>query len=153
VKIINAHPYGLVSSKTLEEFERRIHFSLPQDYRAFLLEYNGGQPVPSFFWIKPGKDGSAIYQFYGLHDGPKHLSIDTYAGQERYGIPSSMLPIGDDGLGNFICIGTSPVNQGNIYFLDHDLHPYQFPDSPEGITKLADSFTGFLVCLTESPDE
>jgi hypothetical protein len=153
VKIINAHPYGFVSSKAIEEFERRINKNLTQDYRAFLLEYNGGRPMPSFFWIKPKEDGSAVYQFYGLHDGPKHLSIDTCISQESYGIPSSMLPIGDDGLGNFICIGISPINQGKIYFLDHDLHPYQFPDSPKGIKKLADSFNGFLACLIESPDE
>ncbi|MEJ2304134.1 MAG: SMI1/KNR4 family protein [Anaerolineales bacterium] len=151
-KIINANPYGPLSQKKIEEFERATQVNLPKDYQDFLLKYNGGRPVPSFFWIEQQKDGSAVYQFYGLHAGPRHLSIETFAGQERYGVPSWMLPIGDDGVGNFIGIGTSSANFGNIYFLDHDLHSYQTPNSSKGITKLSDSFTEFLNSLIENPE-
>ncbi|MEJ2353030.1 MAG: SMI1/KNR4 family protein [Anaerolineales bacterium] len=151
-KIINANAYGPLSQKKIEEFERATQVNLPKDYQDFLLKYNGGRPVPSFFWIEQQKDGSAVYQFYGLHAGPRHLSIETFAGQERYGVPSWMLPIGDDGVGNFIGIGTSSANFGNIYFLDHDLHSDQTPNSSKGITKLSDSFTEFLNSLIENPE-
>jgi len=93
-----------------------------------------------------------VQQFYGVHKGPKHLCIETYTGEERYGIPRSMLPVGDDGIGNFVCMGIGKENSGEIFFLDHDVHPYDSPDSMEGITKLAGSMEEFLRGLTASPD-
>ena len=152
VEIIDANPYGSLSREKLDEFERQIGTSLPEDYKTFLLHYNGGRPAPSFFWIKPVDDGSEVFQFYGLHKGPAHLSIETYAGKERYGIPATMLPIGDDGVGNFICLDLSAVHFGEVYFLDHDIHPYHDPDAIEGITKLANTFTEFLALLLDYQD-
>jgi len=101
IKLTNPNPYGLLSQQRLNNFERSIKIRLPTDYRNFLLQYNGGNPVPSFFWIESKKDGSCAFEFYGLHDGPEHLSINTYKGKEHYGIPDSLIPIGDDGTGSF----------------------------------------------------
>ena len=151
VKIKNTNPYGPLSWERLVNIENRIQKELPQDYRNFLLKYNGGQPVPSFFWIQPFHDGSGVYQFYGIHDGPIHLSIDTYLGEERYGIPNSMIPIGDDGMGNFICLGINSTNYGEIFFLDHDEHPYSTPDSMAGVLIISNTFDEFLHSLIEHP--
>jgi hypothetical protein len=150
-RIVNPDSFGPLSQKRLYAFERKAQIRLPPDYCEFLLEHNGGQPAPSFFWIKPDEDGSGVYQFYGLYDDPVHLSIETYTGEERYRIPISLLPIGDDGMGNYICLGISSSNFGEVFFLDHDLHPYDEPDSLEGIKKVANSFTEFLLSLRESP--
>jgi hypothetical protein len=131
IRIIIPNPYGPLAQDRLAEFERITRLNLPDDYRDFLFQNNGGQPTPAFFWIEPQKDGSDVHQFYGLHNGPAHLCIDTYIGEERYGIPSTMLPIGDDGLGDFICLGVSSANFGGVYFLDHERHPYDNPNSDE----------------------
>jgi len=149
--IIDANPFGSLSQEKLDEFERQIRTPLPRDYKNFLLQYNGGRPIPSFFWIKPIEDGSSIFQFYGLHDGPAHLSLETYAGEERYGIPASMIPLGDNGIGDFICVDLSSAHFGEVYFLDHEMHPFYNPESAEGITKLANSFSEFLFLLLDSP--
>lgn len=152
VRISNANLYGALSEGKLSEFEKRFHIHLPNDYREFLFQYNGGQPVPSFFWIEPKQDGSTLHRFYGIYEGEIPSSIETYLrGKGHYGIPASMLPIGDDGTGNFICIGVSAANFGNIFFLDHEKHPFHDPDSIEGIIKLRNSFTEFLASLIESP--
>jgi hypothetical protein len=63
-----------------------------------------------------------------------------------------MLPIGDDGLGDFICLGVSSANFGGVYFLDHERHPYDNPNSDEGITQIANSFSEFLLLLEENPE-
>lgn len=152
VRIIDSNPHGELSSETLDAFVARAQIQLPSEYREFLLLYNGGRPIPSFFWIRPQEDGSTMQQFFGLHEGPQHLCIETYVGEERYGIPQSMVPIGDDGTGNFICMGVGQYNLGEIFFLDHDAHPYQTPDSMEGITRLAGSLGEFLDNLATSPD-
>jgi hypothetical protein len=150
--IVNPNPFGSLSQIKLSEFEKKNKLHLPDDYREFLLLYNGGQPKPSFFWIEPKIDGSCVNLLYGLHDDPTHYSIDTYAGSERYGIPDTMLPIGEDGVGNYICLGISSNNYSIIYFLDHDEHPFNEPNSLDGITQLSNTFTEFLSSLTESPD-
>ena len=113
--------------------------------------YNGGDPYPSFFWIKEGSDGSEVLHLFGIHNGPFHLSIDTYLRGERY-FPKSMLPIGKDGVGNYICIGISTANFGEVYFLDHEDHSFEHPDSLTAFTKLANSISEFLSILIEPPD-
>ncbi len=143
-RIVNANQYGLLSEERLQAFEETLGITLPPDYREFLKRRNGGKPEPGGFWIVEGKDGSEVRQFYGLHDGPKWLSIDCYLGAGRHGIPTDLLPIGDDGVGNTICIGVYGDRRGSVYFVDHEMHPYDEPDSFEGVTKLADSFSEFL---------
>ncbi|MDD2694297.1 MAG: SMI1/KNR4 family protein [Anaerolineales bacterium] len=144
IEIENARPYGLISEERLQAFEKQIGISLPQDYREFLKQCNGGTPKPNNFWISEEKYESSVYQFYGLHSGPRWLSIDCYISKERYGVPNGLLPIGDDGVGNLICIGITAENFDDIFFIDHEIHPYNEPDSLNGIYKIAESFTEFL---------
>ncbi len=152
VKINYPNPFGPLTKDQLHIFELNTHIRLPTEYRDFLLTYNGGKPEPSFFWITFGEDGSSVQQFYGLHDGPHNLSIDTYTGEEGYRLPKSVLPIADDGVGNFICLGISLSTFGKVFFMDHDSHPVNDPDSMRGITKIANSFSEFLFSLTNDPD-
>lgn len=151
MEIKNANPYGPLSEERLQDFEKRVGAVLPPDYREFLKRYNGGKPDPNDFWIRGGRDSSGVHQFYGLHDGPKWFSIDCSVGVERYGVPEGLLAIGDDGVGNTICIGIKGEKRGIIYFIDYEIHPYDESDSFEGITKLADSFSEFLSTLQRIP--
>lgn len=151
VKIKNANAHGPLSLTRLNEFERRTRTRLPEDYRQFLLEHNGGQPEPAFFWIQQPVDGSRVLRFYALFEGSLLPSLNAYAGPERYGIPASLLPIADDGLGNLICIGIEAPIYGAILFLDHDRFSPNDGDESRGITRLSDSFTAFLQSLMENP--
>jgi hypothetical protein len=152
IEIIDINPYGPLSPNQLDDFEKRNFMHLPSDYRNFLLQNNGGRPVPSFFWIKPYEDGTGVYQFYGLHNGPPHLCIATYVNDERFGIPNLILPIGDDGIGNSLCLGVSSSNQGKIFFLDHEVYPYHISNSSLGLFKISDSFSEFLCSLMGNPE-
>ena len=98
---------------------------------------NGGDPYPSFFWIKEVSDGSEVLHLFGIHNGPSHLSIDTYLRGERY-FPKSMLPIGKDGVGNYICVGISTANFGEVYFLDHEGHSFEHPRLSNRIYKVSE---------------
>lgn len=151
VRIINSNPYGNLSKERLDEFEKIHAVTLPDDYKKFLLEYNGGKPLPSFFWIKPQEDGSNVFQIYGLHDGPKPYSIDKLF-EEKLGIPVSLMLIGDDGTDNFICMDISLERKGGIFFIDHETHPFDDANSYIGITKITNSFSDFLLSLSENPE-
>ena len=147
VEMRDANLYGALSEERLQAFEEKLGVRLPSDYREFLERYNGGTPILCGFWIREGQDGSEVHQFYGLHDGPTWASLDCYIGPERYGIPAEMLAVGDDGVGNRICIGIKGDSRGAVFFIDAEIHPYDEPDALEGITKLADSFARFLTNL------
>ena len=150
-RIVHPNPHGTLSEDRLVRFENQFGLLLPVDYREFLLEYNGGRPVPAFFWIKNKQDGTRVHQFYGLYDQLIPASLEARMGANRHGIPTALMPIGDDGIGNLICLGLGWTEFGRIYFLDHDLHPAETPEGWEGITLLADSFGEFLASLQEEP--
>jgi hypothetical protein len=149
---LNPKPYGDLDETRLESLENILGQAIPSDYRRFLHQFNGGVPSPSFFWIEEGIEGTGVHQFYGLHDGPRHLSIDTYCGDQRYGIPQGFLAIADDGVGNTILLAITGEDRGSIFFLDHETHPYDMPDSMEGVTKIANSFLAFMALLTSEPN-
>ncbi len=152
IKIENANPYGVLTPEALSQFEKDHDLQLPPDYRVFLLHYNGGTPVPACFTCSSDGEENAgeVEEFYGLHDNSPN-SIDEWIGAE--GIPQSMLPIGDDGCGNSICLGISSNNLGFVYFLDHEQHPFDEPNSMEGIFLIAKSFLAFLTHLIPNPEE
>ncbi len=152
VRILKNKSQSSLALGALISFERMIGVTLPGDHRNFLLEYNGGQPEPAFFWLEKETDGSDVYRFYGLYDEPRPDSLKTFSREGRRGFPETMLPIADDGVGNFLCLGISQENFGEIFFLDHDEYPYPETDSMVGVTKLANSFTEFLESLTDAPE-
>lgn len=47
-------PRPHLEAQRLDWIESRFHLRLPVDYRAFLLNYNGGQPEPAYFRV-PGR--------------------------------------------------------------------------------------------------
>jgi hypothetical protein len=146
VTIANANPHGVLDAQRLREFEKKIGVALPYDYRDFLSQFNGGEPSPEGFWIVQEEDGSNVHEFLGLHNGPKWLSLDGTKNSEL-GIPESLLPIANDGLGNMVCLKITGNDFGAVFFVDHDQHPFENRESFEGITKLKGSFSEFLSSL------
>ncbi|HEV7369455.1 SMI1/KNR4 family protein [Arenibaculum sp.] len=144
MEIGNSNAYGALDEARLADFEADLGFTLPEDYRDFLLAHNGGTPVPStFVSAREGED--RIESLYGLHDGPDHLRLDEMWGIYRRRLPRGVLPVGDDPFGNAICIALAGRHRGRIYFWDHEREPEDDPF--EALTALADGFTAFLASL------
>jgi hypothetical protein len=119
-KILNSNQYGELEPRRLEKFETRIGARLPEEYRAFLLAHNGGEPDPSDFEIGPN-DYSGIHGgFYGLHQGPDYCRLDDNYDTFKGRIPDDLLAIADDDAGNQICIGIKGKSKGQIFFWDHE---------------------------------
>ncbi len=48
-----AYPYDSITESDLENFEKTHDIKLPNDYRRFLLKYNGGKnPTPEALKVK-----------------------------------------------------------------------------------------------------
>jgi len=142
--VIKPNPYGKLSLDKLEEFEKEIGVKLPDEYRKYLIQYNGAKFENNTFslnWDKGNK--STIHSMYGIANKPKWFSIRE---QNPYlydinVVKKGYLSIGSDGLGNQILIKLKWPNKGAIYFWDHEKPFLRFKNV---LLKQADSFIEFV---------
>lgn len=99
----------------VQELEEKYGITLPEQYREFLLKYNGGETPKTEFKI--GKEDSDVRAFFGLGDVAYSMSEEAYLEDL---VKKQLLPIATDSFGNYIAIGIEKKNYGKIYFCDHE---------------------------------
>jgi cell wall assembly regulator SMI1 len=148
---ITKHGVTLTLNKPLADearvgaFEAKLGRRLPDDYREFLLHYNGGKPKPSSFQLalrtEPNTD-SLVHWFLSLHDG-EHSNLERNIKIMTGRLPSDTLPIADDPFGNVVLLGLHGEIRGKVYFWDHEREPDDEPDW-SNIDLVAESFDSFM---------
>lgn len=138
-----------LSKEQIEVVEKRMGIRLPDDYKEFLMQFNGGQPEPATFDFT-GVDGcendSVVNNFLSIHDGKEdNFEIDYFFYTKNKRIPDNVAPIARDPAGNLICICLSGSNRGKIYFWDHELE-FEKP-GPSNLAYIAKSFSEFFSML------
>lgn len=102
------------SEKQITEFENRYSISIPNEYRAFLMKYNGGDTPKTTFKVK--KVSSDVVAFFGIgnvRESFEQLMLNEWIGKE-------ILPIARDSFGNYIILGLGEENIGQVFFADHE---------------------------------
>jgi hypothetical protein len=147
---------GTTAENDIPRLESILNLRLPQDYRQFLLKYNGGIPAQDTFVFPGTSEGSCVDVFYGI--GPD----DYYdlANMQRVlegRLPKHFLAVAGDPFGNKVCICVAGEHVGKIYYWDHEREadPSQgdTPDTTENVILIADSFKEFLASLYELQTE
>ncbi len=112
--------FGPVTPQQINELEMHLDISLPDDYKKFLLEWNGGKPTPDRFSI-PGwsNKSSVVNRFLAVHAG-KHSNLQKKIEVYEDRLPRELIPIAEDPFGNLICLGLGGNRLGRIYFWDHE---------------------------------
>jgi hypothetical protein len=136
-----------ISEREIKEFETRLGYQLPSDYREFLLRYNGGSPRVG---IVNGRDddpdvpyqhGDFVRMFLELP--PANGSVENYElrapAEIPWDLPGHILPIAEDSFGNYFVMELG--KNGCIRFLDHE--SLDEPVSRHRI--MADSFLDLLL--------
>ncbi len=138
----------------LAKFETLIGSTLPDDYRYFLINCNGGS-IGGYWYEGTNPNGeeveAGVHHIGGFRDEsyfslPGHL--DTYKGR----IPAALMWINDDPFGNAICLGIDGKHRGRVYFWDHENEPddedwNESVETAGNITLVANSFTEFVTGL------
>lgn len=129
------YPHPPTSEEAVAALEKELGYPLPEDYRNFLLKYNGGsRPTPKTFDYKSpnGKASrSSVEIFFGLDvEESKNIKVQQDADQPDY-----LFIIGGD-LGGLLCIGINGDYQGKIYVWETTIGL--------DIILLANSFNEFL---------
>lgn len=135
----------------IQQLETLISYALPQQYREFLLQHNGGYPENQGF-----QDGRVLNYFYGYFPNIlNEFSLQTYLFTNRY--PQGTMPIASVGGGDRLLLGLTGDLFGKIYYWQHDwesddedianaLKPNNYF---ENVTFIANSFNEFLAMLYE----
>ena len=142
-----------LDNAVLEAIEQYLGFRMPNDYRNFLLEYNGDVDLPPFFYFKKNdKNGSMLDSFFGIK---KHTNDNILMNIKLYKnrIPTNCLPIANDAGSNLILLAVKNKDYGKVYFWDHNWEAEDgaIPDY-SNLTLIADSFDEFINNL-KSQDE
>lgn len=155
MRIEQSNRFGGLSPSRLREFERKHALCLPEDYRRFLLEHNGGAPSPNTIdFEEDGKPTSSDVQFiYGLHDGEDWARIEWHLESLAGRMVEEGLPIAGDSAGNEYLLITQGEREGQICFWDHERETD--PPSDRSMSIVAASFTEFAAKLYQyvPPDE
>jgi hypothetical protein len=148
IEIEGANEFGELLPEQLLEFEQRHNIKLPEEYRSFLLQFNGGRPKPEIIdFIQYGDDQSDMVNYLGgIHNGEYWASLEWHIDSLKSRIPKGFIPIGDDPGGNAYLIGTDGEIFGQIYFWDHENEAALEEKEPDfkNMSLIANSFTEFL---------
>jgi hypothetical protein len=133
------------SEDALAEFEARLGVSLPNGYRAFLRERNGGYLEDNF--LPPDADASARYLYSAGPNQHEHIgdlesalhSLYLPDVDVDYRLRTGMLPIGEDDGGNQVCLKVAGEDRGSVWFWTHDAFANIDP-----FERVADSFEEFF---------
>jgi hypothetical protein len=134
--------FGKAEETLLNQFEKQIGFSLPEDYRIFLRNCNGGMPEIKYaaFFIKDLDDYSSLDVLLGLNVNKFDLIRRNIEYKDDL-VPNSVI-IGDDPGGSMIVL-ISDDNHSGIYFWDHSFD-YEQSNEEHNIYKIANSFGEFI---------
>jgi hypothetical protein len=153
--MITIHEKGpQIMDKQVAEFENDLGRCLPDDYRIFLLENNGGRPVPDNIAF-----GESIYSptdiqiFYGINRSIQSSNLSWGLSMIREisaELPTDLindpiLPIACDSGGNFFCLKIGKDGSSDILYCAEEETPCLF-------FKVASSFTSFLEMIKKAED-
>lgn len=140
---MNLNAFGKATEESIEELEGFLGFLLPEDYKNFLSEYNGGTSKVRYskFFVKELNQEIPLDVLYGI--GVKR-TFDLSVCHEEFEediLPNSLI-IGDDPGSGLIVLITDVENYG-VYYWDHSFY---FSQSNEEVNtyKIADSFKDFI---------
>jgi hypothetical protein len=140
-----------VAAAALNAYEAALGITFPDEYRQFLLSFNGGRPAPQQVDI-PNTDHSVlVFVLYGIKEKRTAGDLAYELHRHRADLPEGYLPIGHDPGGSPFLLATAGENRGRVFFWDRT---WFFEDSAAGGNTywLADSLPALLDSLYEADD-
>jgi cell wall assembly regulator SMI1 len=160
-----SEPGPRVTEDDVRRFEREFGHELPTDYRAFLLEVNGGHAPRSHrvFTLRRGarQDESILRGLFSLNAPDDQDDLAT--AQKHYNpdvkLPEGFLEIGYDGYGCPVVLPLVGQHRGEVWYFDIEDDSEDWPSDRvewfdrRDVWKLADSFAEFMAGLRPLEDD
>lgn len=137
-----------VDKHAISLVEDQVGYEFPEDYREFLLKYNGGLADEGVFDI-PGRGQSSVI-FFGINTKKSHSDLVLNFNDYRFRLPEKSIPIGFDPGGNLICLVLID-GEWKVYFWDHEKE--NDPPAVCNMVLLNESFSEFIHSLKSEDNE
>ncbi len=161
MKFAYKDPLGPATQLQVDDFQTEICYTLPQDYKQFLVTVGGGYgPDKHLAYPKTWKPGIVIQNIYGPQSDDY---LDIRKTRDSMYVPACFLNFASDPGGELFVMDLRPETEfyGKIYVRDHDhaFNPKPFltveffeeydcdPDEARLYHFIAGSFTEFLDLL------
>ena len=106
-----------ISEIDLTDLERKTGIKLPNQYRKFLLKYNGGTPQPNRFNTQDNKVESMITKFLPIANISDDNLLEEIEGITQVGqIPNNLIPIATDPGDDRLVLSVSGSDCGKVYY-------------------------------------
>ncbi|WP_426473898.1 SMI1/KNR4 family protein [Chryseobacterium balustinum] len=142
--------YSQISLAEIIEWEHN-NIAIPEPYKAFLLQHNGGDTGDKNTFKVPKMRGEfGFHEFFGIHEGLGGLDYiqTTYTKRKRF--PAHYFAIASDVAGNLILMGQNDKKFGQIFFWYHEGEVSENEKPWEkNIYKIAKDFNSFMDNLYE----
>lgn len=135
--------YGNVKEEKILKLEDEIGFTLPNDYKEFLINFNGGVPEVKYstFTLNELEENIGLQVLYGL-DLEENLDLREWYEEYEDDLLDDCLIIGH-GIGfGFIVLVNSPEVSG-VYFWDNSFE-LDNSSEDENIYKISATFREFI---------
>lgn len=146
-----------VTATDVAKFERKFGHRLPDDYRRFLLDINGGRTDDSHAVFSQGVL-NGLFSLNAIEGDDDARDLETRAERARKQLPHrDLLYVGYDGVGGKLLLMLSGDHRGEVW------HQAGSDSRPPGsnprvlwhdrrdMKKLADSWSAFLASLKPLP--
>ncbi|ODP26045.1 hypothetical protein PTI45_04606 [Paenibacillus nuruki] len=135
--------FGRATESMIEKFTDYHKISLPEDYKMFLKNNNGGTILTHYwlFIVQEINEAIPLEALYGI-EIESSMSLEVW-NRDKDEIPSHYLVIGESGDNGKILLDTSLSN--GIYFMKNEFR--EEPESENGIYRIAESFDDFMKSL------
>ncbi|ANB59920.1 SMI1/KNR4 family protein [Anoxybacteroides amylolyticum] len=136
--------YGKATVQMIDEFEQYIGFSLPEDYRHFLLQYNGGKPRERYysFFVEELNESIPLNVLYGLDTDIEQVNLKVWHDEYRDDLIENCIIIGSDPGSGMIVLVNDNEERG-VYYWDHSWH-FDQSNEENNLYKISDSFQNFF---------
>ena len=143
-----------VTESDLRAFEEQLGVTLPEDYRSFLFEVNGGRTADEATKFSFGRGRTNLNSILSLKDPKGVRNIEERNELIRDDLPPELLLIASDDGGSRICLCIRGEHKGEVWFFDttdrrpSGSNPRVLWHDRRDMTKLADNFRAFMSSLT-----
>lgn len=105
----------------IEEIERKIGARLPESYRRFLRQFNGGVPSPDVIEVDglPGNP-TDVQVLFGIDGAIESNNLLWHKDAFSNRLPARLLPIACDSGGNLFCLSLADKNFGAVVYVDFE---------------------------------
>ena len=108
-----------LSEADVSELETRLDSALPEQYRKFLLEFNGGAPTPDIVKVEGLPGGAADVQvLFGIRREVKSSCLEWNIEALAERLEKSLLPIASDSGGSVFCLSLREGDRGAVLYCD-----------------------------------